>query len=109
MDSPEAASVDGSTRTTMSTTKARRIIRLTPVDDVTVDVDALANARAQIAAHGPGLTFGQLAIGECFEWPPPLPRGSEPMVKTAADRYAWSRGQGTAESFYRVETWALPA
>jgi hypothetical protein len=60
-------------------------------------------AAAQIAYHGPGLTFGELAIGELFEWPPPLPQGCEPIVKTADDRYEWSRGYGTAEPFYRVE------
>lgn len=64
-----------------------------------------ANARTQVAYHGPGLTFGELAIGESFYWPPPIPRGPEPMVKSGDDRYEWSRGYGTAESFYRVERW----
>jgi hypothetical protein len=59
------------------------------------------NARAQIAAHGPGLTFGELAEGELFHWPG-LP-GPEPMVKASATRYEWSRGFGTAQAFYRVE------
>jgi hypothetical protein len=65
------------------------------------------HAAAQIAAHGPGPTFGELAIGECFEWPPPIPRAQsgEPLVKTSAVRYAWSRGSGTAEACYRVERW----
>lgn len=67
--------------------------------------DDATNAALQIAAHGPGLTFDALAIGELFDWPPPLPPGPEPLVKTAADRYAWSRGTGTAEGFYRVERW----
>jgi hypothetical protein len=91
----------------MSHTKVRRIMPLRPVDDMPVN-DAAANARAQIAAHGPGRTFGALAIGECFRWPAPIPRGSEPMVKTADDRYEWSRGYGRAESFYRVVKWELP-
>jgi hypothetical protein len=106
--------------TTMSTTKARRVIPLTPVDDRPIsarvrrslrisDQHARDNARTQIAYHGPGRTFGELAIGECFTWPPPMPRGSEPIVKVDATHYAWSRGRGTAESFYRVETWELPA
>jgi hypothetical protein len=84
-----------------------KIIPLRPVDDAPAD-DAAANAAAQIAYHGPGLTFGELAIGEYFEWPPPIPQGPEPMVKTAADRYEWTRGYGTAESFYRVERWERP-
>jgi hypothetical protein len=64
-------------------------------------------AAEQIAAHGSGPTFGELAIGECFEWPPPIPRArsGEPLVKTSETRYEWSRGYGTAESFYRVERW----
>jgi hypothetical protein len=61
------------------------------------------HARAQVEYHGPGLTFGELAIGETFEWPPPIPKGPEPMVKSGDDRYQWSRGYGTAEPFYRVE------
>jgi hypothetical protein len=64
----------------------------------------------QILAHGPGLTFGELAIGECFEWPLPMPRAldGEPLVKTSDVGYAWSRGQGTAEAFYRVDRWKGP-
>lgn len=61
-------------------------------------------ARLQVAYHGPGRTFGELAIGEVFYWPPPIPRGPEPMVKSADDRYSWSRGYGKAEPYYRVET-----
>jgi hypothetical protein len=66
---------------------------------------AVDHALVQIAYHGPGPTFGELAIGECFEWPPPLPRANngEPRVKTSETRYEWSRGYGTAEAFYRVE------
>mgnify|MGYP001582264739 CR=1 FL=1 len=60
---------------------------------------------AQIKAHGPGPTFGELAIGECFDWAPPLRLGREPLVKTSATRYEWSRGTGTAEDFHRVERW----
>jgi hypothetical protein len=63
------------------------------------------SAAAQIAAHGAGPTFGELAIGQAFWWPGV--RGPEPMVKTSDARYAWSRGYGTAEGFYRVEP-ALP-
>lgn len=66
------------------------------------------HARTQRTYHGPGPTFGELAIGECFYWPPPIPRGSEPMVKSADDRYQWSKGYGKAESFYRVERWIEP-
>lgn len=62
-----------------------------------------AHAAIQIAYHGPGLTFGELAIGELFDWAAPIPRGPEPLVKTAADQYAWSRGTGRADAFYRVE------
>jgi hypothetical protein len=67
--------------------------------------DQADHARTQIAYHGPGLTFGELAIGERFYWPPPIPRGPEPMVKSGDDRYEWSRGYGTAEAFYRVQRW----
>jgi hypothetical protein len=56
-----------------------------------------------IPQHGPGRTFGELAIGECFYWPPPILRGPEPMVKSGDDRYQWSRGYGTADACYRVE------
>jgi hypothetical protein len=66
------------------------------------------HARVQIAYHGAGLTFGELAIGDRFHWPPPIPRGPEPMVKSGDDRYEWSRGYGTAKSFYRVERWIEP-
>ncbi len=66
------------------------------------------HVRAQLAAHGPGRTFGEVAIGESFCWPRPITRGPEPMVKSADDRYAWSRGYGKAEPFYRVETWKEP-
>jgi hypothetical protein len=66
----------------------------------------LAQMEAQISAHGPGPMFGDLAIGECFHWPPPIPRGPEPMVKSADDRYQWSTGYGNAEAYYRVERWA---
>jgi hypothetical protein len=73
-------------------------------------VDAI-HAREQIAHHGPGLTFGELAIGECFKWPPPIPRGPGEIWKASSDRYEfWIHGEvggrkatGTAESFYRVE------
>ncbi len=61
------------------------------------------HAAEQILAHGPGLTFRELAIGEQFWWPAPIPRGPEPMTKVSATRYQWSRGTGTAEDFYRVE------
>jgi hypothetical protein len=64
---------------------------------------AVDNALIQIATHGPGPTFGELAIGELFDWPPPIPRGPEPMIKTSETRYEWSRGYGLAEAFYRVE------
>jgi hypothetical protein len=65
------------------------------------------HAAEQIAYHGPGPTFGALAIGECFDWPPPIPRArsGEPLVKTSDATYAWSRGWGKAEAFYRVERW----
>lgn len=67
-------------------------------------------ASDQILYHGPGPTFGELAIGECFEWAAPIPcaRSGEPLVKTSAVRYEWSRGFGTAEDFYRVERWPRP-
>ena len=63
------------------------------------------NARTQVAYHGAGPTFGELAIGECFYWPPPIPRGPEPMVKSADDRYEFRTGYGKAEPYYRVERW----
>jgi len=68
-------------------------------------VHVVVDARAEhLAYHGLGLTFGELAIGERFEWAPPLPVGRpEPLVKVTADRYAWSRGTGTAADYYRVE------
>ncbi len=64
------------------------------------------NAAAQIAYHGPGLTFGELVIGECFEWPLPIPRAytREPLVKTSDTTYAWSKGTGTAAAYDRVDT-----
>ncbi|MEP7304186.1 MAG: hypothetical protein ABJA98_01585 [Acidobacteriota bacterium] len=75
--------------------------------DVLSRIRRAQHAADQILAHGPGLTFGALAIGECFEWPPPIPcaDGGEPLVKTSDVGYAWSRGTGTAEAFYRVERW----
>jgi hypothetical protein len=85
---------------------SRRRLRVLTDEEVLEARDqaaATAHAAAQIAYHGPGLTFGELAIGERFEWPAPIPCGPEPMVKTAVDRYGWSRGFGTAETFYRVE------
>jgi len=92
---------------------SRRLRVLTPEEEAAIDrrpgvvaaMQRVRNIAAQIAYHGPGLTFGELAIGECFTWAPPIPRGPEPIVKTAEDRYAWSRGYGTAEDFYRVERW----
>lgn len=80
------------------TARVRRRLRVS-------DEHALDHAGTQIAYHGPGLTFGELAIGDAFHWPPPIPRGPEPMVKSADDRYQWSKGYGTAEAFYRVERW----
>jgi hypothetical protein len=79
-------------------------------------------AEEQIKYHGPGLTFGELAIGEAFTWPPPLPRGPGPITKTDATHYEFlihggraldgqwpdgtpKKGYGTAEAFYRVERW----
>lgn len=77
-----------------------------------------------LCAYGPGLTFGELAIGEQFEWAPPLtpdPRDDDdftyraavgelplPYVKVAADRYELHHkgrvvGTGAAEEYYRVE------
>jgi len=64
--------------------------------------------------YGPGLTFGELAIGERYSdavpvvrmpgahWPPP--RGPL-FVKTSATGYAFvnGRGTGTAQDYYRVE------
>ena len=52
-------------------------------------------------------TFGRLAIGDRFEWRDTKeiqhgPPGPEPMTKTTATRYDWSRGYGTAESHYPV-------
>jgi hypothetical protein len=61
--------------------------------------------RAHLAYHGPGLTFGELAVGEAFRWAAPLPAGPEALRKTSATRYEWSRGYGTAEDYYRVERW----
>jgi hypothetical protein len=54
-----------------------------------------------------GLTFGDLAIGELFEWRDTKeiqsgPPGPEPMVKATAIRYEWSKGYGTAEAHYPV-------
>ena len=59
--------------------------------------------QAHLEYHGPGLTFGELAIGETFEWAAPTPRGPEPMRKFSDDTYGWSKGVGTAEGYYRVE------
>jgi hypothetical protein len=68
------------------------------------------NVLDQLAAHGPGLTFGELAIGELFTWPDRL---GGAIVKVADDGYEfWIHGKvggrlgtGTAEDFYRVERW----
>jgi len=93
---------------------SRRLRVLTPEQEEEImeaargDYARLQHALEQIAYHGPGLTFGELAIGECFTWPAgpgKIPRGTEPIVKTAENRYEWSRGFGTAEDFYRVERW----
>lgn len=67
--------------------------------------ESTVHVAAQVAYHGPGLTFGALAIGELFDWPAPISVGREPIVKASETRYEWSRGYGTAESFYRVERW----
>jgi hypothetical protein len=72
-----------------------------------IDPARAIRAAAQIAAHGPGPTFGDLAIGDAFHWP--FARGPEPMIKTSDTRYAWSRGYGTAEPYYRVEPTNPPA
>jgi hypothetical protein len=70
------------------------------------DADRQAVAAAeQGRVFGPGLTFGELAIGELFDWPSPISVGREPIVKASETRYEWSRGYGTAEPFYRVERW----
>lgn len=68
--------------------------------------------REHLDVYGPGLTFGELAIGERFyhampikqmpgaHWPPP--RG--PLVtKVSEDRYEWERGYGLARAYYRVD------
>jgi hypothetical protein len=52
-------------------------------------------------------TFGDLVIGDTFEWRDTAeiqhgPPGPEPMVKAAATRYEWSKGYGTAEPHYPV-------
>ena len=66
----------------------------------------LERAHAEhLAYRGPGLTFGELAIGELFEWAKPIPVGTEPIAKASATRYEWSGGYGTAEAYYRVERW----
>ena len=67
-----------------------------------------------LLAHGPGLTFGELAIGEAFDWAPPLQGARLPrlaMTKVTAIGYEfWIHGRvggrrasGTAEAYYRVE------
>jgi hypothetical protein len=53
------------------------------------------------------VTFGELAIGDTFEWRDTAaiqhgPNGPEPMTKTTATRYAWSRGYGSAKPHYPV-------
>lgn len=53
------------------------------------------------------VTFGELAIGDPFAWrdTPEIqhgPPGPEPLTKTSATRYDWSRGYGTAEPHYPV-------
>jgi hypothetical protein len=58
---------------------------------------------------GRHLTFGDLAIGELFEWRDTKeiqsgPPGPEPMVKATDTRYEWSKGYGTAEAHYPVRT-----
>lgn len=72
-----------------------------------------------LAYHGPGPTFGELAIGDRFTWAPKLGEASRPhrpgfeYWKVSATTYEfWIRGQvdgrrgyGTAEDFYRVERW----
>jgi hypothetical protein len=79
------------------------------VDHVITDTHRAHAIKEHLAYHGPGLTFGELAIGERFEWAAPIPRGPEPLTKTAADRYEFGRrasgigGYGTAEDYYRVE------
>jgi hypothetical protein len=63
----------------------------------------LERARAEhLAYHGPGPTFGELAIGDRFRWAAPLNDGPV-MTKADADFYTWDRGSGTAQDYYRVE------
>jgi hypothetical protein len=55
----------------------------------------------------PAVTFGELAIGDRFEWRDTAdiqhgPPGPEPLRKATATRYEWSRGFGTAEPHYPV-------
>lgn len=58
-----------------------------------------------LAYHGPGLTFGELAIGDSFRWADPIPRGPKPLIKLNDRVYTTSGGSGEAEAFYRVERW----
>lgn len=68
-----------------------------------------------LAAYGPGLTFGELAIGELFAHASPLDRPDvqqpSPHVKLDATRYGCylaagvPTGTGSAEDYYRVERW----
>ena len=80
-----------------------------------------------LAAYGPGLTFGELAVGERFHEPVPLPgyRGGLSNityperhwpgvnVKVSPITYHILRdehvvGHGTAQDYYRVERCAEP-
>lgn len=64
-----------------------------------------------LAAYGPGLTFGELAIGELFVYADGGLQ-ARPHRKVAVDRYETfvdargrGNGTGTAEDYYRVERW----
>jgi hypothetical protein len=69
-----------------------------------------------LAVYGPGLTFGELAIGEWFMWVGFM-SGGGPMWKVTEVRYEfWIHGvvggrlaYGTAEDYYRVERWTTPS
>jgi hypothetical protein len=55
------------------------------------------------------VTFGELAIGDLFWWTArDGGRGPEPMRKTTAARYEWSRGFGTVEAHVPVEVYVEP-
>jgi len=83
------------------------MIRPLTLEEFAATARALAYEQGYPLAGETATTFGRLGIGRTFWWrnTPAIqhgPRGPEPMRKTSATRYDWSRGYGHAEPHYPV-------